>query len=88
MPDPQLMDDVTTELTFADRTQRERQWTDTRQTVWAWHDSNSHTGWHYWEYGKDRWTWHGLVVHLHGPFRLIPSHEEIDECATGWVIEV
>lgn len=87
MPDLQLISETAPELSFSDLVQRERQWVDDNETVWAWRNSSSGSGWHYWEYGEDNWAWYGLIVHLHAPFRLIPISQEVDEDDGVWVIQ-
>lgn len=79
-------------LDFTDRTQRERQWIDQRDTLWAWRDptqsAGGYCGWHYWDAHKNRWVWGGLSIHLHGPFAAVPPDQEYDEYDDGWVIHV
>ncbi|MGV9798821.1 hypothetical protein ACWDTP_12270 [Mycobacterium sp. NPDC003449] len=82
-------------LDFTDRSQREHQWVDQRDTVWAWRDPTEspggYCGWHYWDYSKNGhggWVWCGLSIHLHGPFDAVSPDQEYDDYDGGWVIHV
>ncbi|WP_319456882.1 MULTISPECIES: hypothetical protein [unclassified Mycobacterium] len=80
------MNSTVDELDFTNVDQREHQWIDQQGTLWRWHDEGGHRtggqGWQYWQEDECRWKWHGLTLHLFGPYRQATLTERIEDEGT------
>lgn len=68
-------------LDFTDIELREHQWIDSQGTLWRWkgpEGGDTDSGWQYWQDDPGRWRYHGLSLHLHGPYRIAQPHERCE----------